>query len=335
MNETDILEPVQRLKRDIAQAAATLDKQEARYLVDAYYAIQDKRKAVHNQVRALGEAKEPNSVLVWLGQQDETLEAQIKRALEKWVMASPLGQWSQSICGIGPVISAGLMAHIDIKEAPTVGHIWNFAGLGFSTWLGREKAVQAVAQSLNKNENDFEATVQEMALATGMRAETIRRFASTNKEGAVTPITKESLTRAVARRPWNANLKTLCWKIGESFVKVSNRPQDYYGKIYQQRKALEKARNERGEYADQATTKLEKFKIGKTTEAYAQYSTGHLPDAHIHERAKRYAVKLFLAHWHHVAFVLEFKTDPPKPYPIAYLGHVDFISPPNFPTTNI
>ena len=28
-------------------------------------------------------------------------------------------------------------------------------------------------------------------------------------------------------------------KLGESFVKVSNNPKDFYGKIYQQRKAYE------------------------------------------------------------------------------------------------
>jgi len=34
-----------------------------------------------------------------------------------------------SITGIGPVITAGLLAHLDITQAPTAGHFWRFAGL--------------------------------------------------------------------------------------------------------------------------------------------------------------------------------------------------------------
>ena len=40
------------------------------------------------------------------------------------------------------------------------------------------------------------------------------------------------------RRPWNAELKVLCWKLGDSFVKVSNKEGALYGRIYRERKAL-------------------------------------------------------------------------------------------------
>ena len=39
------------------------------------------------------------------------------------------------------------------------------------------------------------------------------------------------------------------------------------------------------------------------------------------ERAKRYAVKLFLSHWFEEAYRTHYGTEPPKPYPIARLGH--------------
>jgi hypothetical protein len=42
-------------------------------------------------------------------------------------------------------------------------------------------------------------------------------------------------------------------------------------------------------------------------------------------------VKLFLAHYHHVAWVAATGTEPPKPYVITILGHDGFIVPPNFP----
>lgn len=129
MNDNAALEPVARLTRDIAAAAATLSDDEARFLVDAYYMMQDDRKRAHNQVRALGESEEPHRVIAWLAMQSETLENQIKRALDKYTSAHVMGSWMREVHGIGPVISAGLLAHIDIARAPTVGHIWRFAGL--------------------------------------------------------------------------------------------------------------------------------------------------------------------------------------------------------------
>jgi hypothetical protein len=253
-----------------------LSVDEARYLVDAYYAMQEHRKAAGNQVRALAESEEPHGVIQWLFDQNTTVEKQILRALDSWTDALPAARWAKSICGIGPVISAGLAAHIDITRSATVGHIWRFAGIDPTVeWKKGEK------------------------------------------------------------RPWNAGLKTLCWKIGESFVKVSGNESDFYGKLYIQRKQYEQQRNDSGQLADQAARKLERFKIGKSTEAYKAYAAGKLPPAHIHARAKRWAVKLFLAHYHHVAFTLANGTPPPKPYVISILGHADMIMPPNFPMQEV
>lgn len=264
-------EAVHRLRRDLVKAATSLSIDEARYLVDAYYAMQEYRKAAGNQVRALAESKEPHGVLQWLFDQNSTVEQQIKRALDTWTDALPAARWAKSIVGIGPVISAGLAAHIDIHEAPTAGHIWRFAGLDPT-----------------------------MEWAKG------------------------------ERRPWNAGLKCLCWKLGESFVKVSGREGDFYGKLYLQRKRQEVAANDAGTFADQARRKLERFNIRASTEAYKWYAEGKLPPAHIHARAKRWAVKLFLSHYQHVAWTLAHGEPPAKPFVISILGHADLIAPPNF-----
>jgi len=281
MDET--VEPkVSALSRDLAKSAATLGADEARFLVDAYYTMQEGRIRTGNQIRALSESGEPHSVINWLNMQDDIMEKQIKRALEKYAEANPLGKWAMSICGIGPVIAAGLLAHIQIGVPPdpnkpgdkgkgmTAGSIWRYAGYDpTSVWEKGQK------------------------------------------------------------RPWNATLKTLCWKIGESFVKVQNREDDVYGQIYAQRKAEEIKKNDAGLFAEQAAAKLAKFKIGKNTDAYKWYSSGKLPPAHIHARAKRYAVKLFLAHYHEMGFRLLLHKEPPVPYPIAILGHAHRIPAPN------
>lgn len=271
MSEAAELNPISRLTRDLRKAATTLSAHEARFLVDAYYIIQEDRKRSTNQVRALEKAGEPHDILLWFSEQNRTLEQQLKGALDQYSMSREIGMWSRDIKGIGPVIAAGLMAHIDITKAPTVGHIWRFAGLDpTSEW----------------------------------------------KKGQ--------------RRPWNAALKTLCWKIGESFVKVSGYEDAFYGKIYLERKQLEQERNAEKAFAEQAASILSRKNIGKTTDAYKHYSEGRLPPAHIHARAKRYAVKLFLAHWHEVAYTLHYGEAPPKPYVIEHLGHAHKITPPNF-----
>lgn len=258
------IEPIQRLTRDLTKASATLSDQEARYLVDAYYMMQDDRKRAHNQVRALGESAEPHGVLAWLATQSETLEAQIKRALDAYTDGHPIGEWMKEIHGIGPVISAGLLAHIDITKAPTVGHIWRFAGLDPTLkWKKGEK------------------------------------------------------------RPFNAGLKVLCWKAGQSFMKFAANENCVYGHIYRERKAYEIARNVPGENVAAVAAGL--AKVGKATDAYKHYSAGVLPPAQIDARARRYAVKLFLSHLHGHWYEKHFGEPPPKPYPIAILGHAHMI----------
>lgn len=255
-------EPMQRLSKDLRKASKELSPKEARYLVDTYYNVQEYRKAAANQVRAMTEAGEPNSLIQWLFDNMRILENDIKSALNSYTDGHPVGAWAKTITGIGPIISAGLLAHIDITKAPTVGSIWRFAGLDpTAEWKKGQK------------------------------------------------------------RPWNARLKTLAWKIGQSFVKVSNNPKDFYGKFYKERKAYEQAKNEAGDYAEQAAAKLEKFRIGKDTDAYKWYSQGKLPPAHIQQRAERYATKLFLAHWHEFAYENHYGVKPPKPYAISILGH--------------
>lgn len=273
-NKTEMtgLDPVARLARDLRKAAVTLTDDEARYFVDTYYAMQEDRIRAANQVRALSTSGEPHTVVSWLADQASVLETNIKAALGHYADGRVVGAWSQRVPGIGPILAAGLLAHIDIARAPTVGHIWRFAGLDPTvTWAKGQK------------------------------------------------------------RPWNARLKVVCWKVGESFVKVSGSATDVYGKVYVARKAQEVDRNERGLFRAQAEVSLASGRFKRETATKEWYEQGKLPPARLHLRAKRYAVKLFLAHWHHVAFVDKYGTEPPKPYIIEHGGHVDFIAPPFWP----
>lgn len=262
---------IERMKRDIRQSAKLLDRRQARYLVDAYYQMQHDRIKAAAQQRAMEAESEPVDAIEWLKAQGQTLENRVKSMLDVYSASQPLGVWARSNKGVGPVISAGLLAHIDATTYTTVGHIWRFAGLDPTvTWGKGEK------------------------------------------------------------RPWNAKLKTLvAFKLGECFVKVSGDEKATYGRLYAERKALEVKLNESGANADTAARILEEKNFGEETEARKHYEDGKLPPAHVHARARRYVAKMFLAHYHYVAWVLETGEPPAKPYAIAHMDHADMIDPPN------
>ena len=264
---------VQRLSRDLSMAALTLSHDEARFLVDAYYIIQEDRMRSNAQVRALDQNKEPHMLLSWFAEQNRVLETQIRNALNRYSINQIDGEWLHSVYGVGPVIAAGMIAYIDIERAPTVGHIWAYAGYDPTyVWLKGQK------------------------------------------------------------RRYNADFKVLCYKTGESFVKFKNKPDCIYGHIYDKRKEQEARFNMSKRFKDQAAMALEKKNYRKETEAYKHYIVGMLPPAHIHARARRYAVKLFLSHLHHVMYCNYYREEPPFPYPFSIMGHDirNYIPPPNF-----
>lgn len=272
MNDIEVvgLDVLAKLERATKKTAQSLTRESARSLVDQYYSWQEHRISLSNQLRASIEAGRGDAEVVdHFAGQVQMMEKQLVAVLGEWAGSRPEGAWAREQKGIGPVLSAGLSAHIDITKAPTVGHIWSFAGLNPNVkW--------------NKGE----------------------------------------------KRPWNADLKVICWRIGDSFVKVSGREGAFYGHLYKQRKQQEVAKNENREFKDQARISLETKNI-KDKELKATYEDGRLPAGRLDLRARRYAVKLFLAHWHEVAYKNEYGEDPPKPYPIAHLGHAHVIERPS------
>jgi hypothetical protein len=131
------------------------------------------------------------------------------------------------------------------------------------------------------------------------------------------------------KRPWNAALKTVAYKIGESFVKVSGNPDAYYGQLYKRRKELETARNLNGEYKEQAAAELASKNYTKGTVTRNALEAGQLSAAHIHARARRYAVKIFLSHLHEVMYKTILGKNPPAPFAIAILNHAHRLEVPN------
>ena len=311
----EYLEAVKRLTRDLRNAAITLSRREARFLVDYYYSQQDRRKRSDNQGRALEASAEPHEVISWLGDQNRMLENDIRRALDAFSASKELGVWARTQVGIGPVIAAGLLAHIDLRKCPTVGKIYRFGGYDPTViW----RSTQKCEKWLKEHDNDItDEAIGRYAKYFGRRATTLIRYADETNEGKPKKRTPKTVAAALAKQPWNAKLKTLFWKIGESFVKVSGKSDAVYGHMYLERKAYEAVANERGEYAKQAAAVLEACSTHKQK---ATYETGKLPLGHLHERAKRHTVKQFLSDYHATGRKI-LGLPIPLPYPIGILGH--------------
>jgi len=315
-----------------------MTRAQARFIVDSYYQIQEARKSAGNQTRAAGEDEEPHALVDFVFNQMRTCERNLHNMLDEYSSGQKAGRWAKSLIGIGPVITAGLLAHIDIHKAPYVGNIWRFAGLDPNVeWLGKVKATKLMAEMVPPRTRPTSEHIAEIGLRLNRRPELIANLA--RKDDGT--IDRASLTKALARRPWNAKLKTLCWKIGVSFTKSSGHEQTVYGPVYASRKAQEEYRNQRINpdtgrlwFQDQAEHSLATKKIGRSTEAYKWYSKGMLPPARILIRSQRYAVKLFLSHFHHVLYEVTFGKAPPMPYILTKSDHGRFIGPPNWPMAN-
>jgi len=138
------------------------------------------------------------------------------------------------------------------------------------------------------------------------------------------------------KRPWNARLKSIClFKMGESFVKFQNRDACHYGKLLAAKKAEIADRNARGEYASVAAAEIEaKGDKMKGTQRIEHWKEGRIAPAHVHDRARRWVVKLFLSNLHEVMFWDFYGKAPPAPYVFDHpeLGdHRHKLDPPNWP----
>ena len=128
-----------RLGKEAVLQARNLSNPEIRFIVSNYYAAQNMRKRCDMQLRHLGEKALPDA-LRYHADAYAVQEAQYLKLLKTVAEASPIGQWCMSHIGIGPVISAGCMAHFDIEKAQTAGHFWSFAGLNpAKVWKEGEK----------------------------------------------------------------------------------------------------------------------------------------------------------------------------------------------------
>lgn len=505
----------------VKESLVTIKQSELRYLVDAYYQSQDDRITKDGQVRAInqgfdGEGYEPPLALTWVARNRRNEEEQIKKMLDIYTDNHPVGKWAKDTIGIGPVLSAALIAYMDIDKCKHAGQFLSYAGQNDQNvpWLGADKAsdiikaakaihememnlavdamkktleegfglkwtefkndTKALLQAFDKNKctdlasiffneyidskglinpleadnvddvfslkqqktlnkyikayGDFfievsETLTDDISRDTYMDArneliqkieysheikdtDTIELISNLKDEGIVSkdwfifpnhmkrlhaslckrenyiytnellsdvlnyiadqslvvdsvlvivgdatlrqPATlrrnfanlrnvkkkdKEvklnytNLQKLLAKPPYNIDLKVICWKIGQSFMKVSGNEKSVYGALYKERKELEESKNSHGAYGDQIANALISKKWDKNKDTYKSYTEGKLTASHITARSTRMATRVFLTHFFEAMYIYRYHEAPPAIFPIAHMGHEDYIEP--------
>lgn len=324
---------IDKLSKDIKEASKLMSKQEARFLVDAYYNMQKDRIRQNNRLFQATNSDTPHASIGWLFDQSLILEKRIGKMLDYYSGASTVGMWLRENKGIGPIIAAGLLAYIDITRAPTAGRIWSYTGyVPDVNWHSADTNKTKIRERFpdwNLQPSTVLSTEQIYEIMDFYKRNPENVFASFKDEETdeFKSITFGELAIYLAKPPFNPGLKTLAWKIGESFVKVSGQEEPNYGHLIIRRKIYEKKKNEAGEYKHLAERLLAEKRWDKTTATYKSLISGKLSDGHIHSRSKRWAVKIFLSHMHHIMYVDHYNKLPPRPFAIEHLGHVDYIPP--------
>lgn len=302
-----------KLDKDLRAAAKAIGRDEARFLVDTYYQLQKDRIRSGLRVRA-AEEHTAATVLSWVESQSFLLEKRVATMLDLWSAAHPMGPWLRSVHGVGPVISAGLLANLDIEKAPTVGHFWAISGLDPS-------------KSWNKGEKrPWNASLKRLCFLIG---ESFMKSGGSDKS-FYGPIYKQRKDYE-----WTKNLRgdyaeqarfTLATKkfVDKSRItKTGSEGDSERQEIVGAKKWYEGAYNA----ADLSVSPPKGIKpiVREDGLLIGKPGVQMLPPGRIQLRAKRYAVKLFLAHFHNKWYEIHFGCPAPLPYPIAHLGHVHFI----------
>ena len=328
---------------------------EARFLIDNYYQIQNMRITAASQLRALEQGADTNSTnkniksdklssLVFVYEQYVAMEANAKALLDAYCDYNPLSRWAAKVTGIGPVLAASLPAYLSIKKEDDgttkmhAGSWWSYCGLNDNNkpWLGKEKSTKIVEETIKEyGELNDEAMIA-VCGKTGWSLDHFKNFNPKNKKDSGCYKkdrkgniiwNKEAVISACSVVPYNKDLKVVCYKIGSSFHKLCNNDKSLYGRLFKERLQYETEMNQKGAYAAQAA-KILSEKNFKDKEVKQIYESGKLPTSRIYRRCERYVTKLFISHAFEKAYYDEYGTMPPRPYALMFCeGHTDYIGP--------
>ena len=319
--EQTVTELVKSLSRADIVTAAVYNREQAMSLVGLYQDIQKLRVGASNKVSAHERNVDilaDSALIKQLKKELAKVEAQAARGLEAYAEAQPLGKWCLSILGVGPVITAGLLAHIDLTKAPCPSSIHKFAGL-----LAKED------QRWEKGKKrPYNARLKTLCWLLG---ECFKRAGMSNEKAALTA--DQLSVMKPEERSLHFKRKAAIESSGGLYVR-----------LYRERKEQEISRNESGSLTGRAMMLLEEAEKNRrklSPEQIEAWSNGKLQPVGLDLRAKRFAVKIFLNHYFEVGREI-MGLDAVQPYIFsgharaAGLGeHVHRYAVPNWPLTGV
>jgi len=226
-------------------------------------------------------------------------------------------EWLCKVRGIGPCLAGGIISWINIHKCPHASNLISYAGMGVVI----EKYI-CLKCNLILDGNQIPSLEDRMKQGQpheAARCPKCQNFFQVMGHGA-----RREKKKVLG---YNPNVKTLCWKIGESFVKQPAEKSGYrkiYDKFRTQIEAriaanngfcgkvhyASKGKGGHGEEGD-GEGGTEEGKKGKVIPCF---------DAHVFAMSKRATVKIFLSHIYKVWRGIE-KLPVSTPFSFGMLGH--------------
>jgi len=209
-------------------------------------------------------------------------------------------EWLSHVRGIGPCLAGGILAWINIEKCLHVGNLWSYAGQTVTI----EKYICAGCNVILDPDKvpSLEERVAQGGLREAPRCPKCNNFLR---------VMGHAVRREKGKKlGYNPAVKTLAWKIGESFVKCSAEKSGYRRLYDQFRERIEAKVAANNGFCH----KIHKDKEGKLING------GKCFNAHVYAMAKRATVKIFLSHvYKRWRDLLGLPTTPP--FPFGMMGH--------------
>ncbi len=258
------------------------------------YEVQKQRIALGNRLFAKGNEGYVMEKSEKLFQDMVKLEKSASDVINEIMMFAPI--WDEfflDVRGVGKIIASSLIAEIgDIERFHTVSSLWAYFGLTASYVVAKCSKGHKLIMASDKHKQCPIYSIDDIDEETNGKKEYIR----TPCNGEITIIERIEGKSPKRKKGYhylfNNRAKKIAWQIGEQMVKQGD---DFYRQIYYQEK--EKQKNTHPE----------------------------LSKLHIHNRAKRKMVKMFLSHLWEAWRKLE-NLDIREPYVIEKLGHRGYLN---------
>jgi hypothetical protein len=278
-------------------------------LISSIYDVQHMRILFENRGKAINDTRFKK-----YAEDLESVESVMKRDAMQTTKTFPIHKWIIEQKGLSYDLAGQLIGLIEpISRFKTVTDLYAYSGMG----------VMDVCQKCGKR---YYAIEYRANRGIHIAKRLMEQYEKKRVKDGDTSFNKKAMEmlcqcphpeiKTVAQRrlkgtlsDYNDELKSLCYKLGDQFIKQG----EIYRELYDKAKETYMVRDDL--IKEMESKKGKKTKFGETKGT-----------AHINNMARRFAVKIFLEHLWRVWRESE-GLEAPMPYPISILGHADYIPP--------